>query len=186
MNHHTATPSFDSRFSHTPCGLGFGCSKESRINLANSISMRCVRTAEHLAGMLTTGTCTTIQWKSLVRLSDTHALFRSDVRRVILDSSCSAVSWPPSRAMSNAHSSQRDFEAVPWDESQKKELRGSELRVERPTAFSGTRRIKLRQLLVRNMQRCKYRGDEVKVQNDGLPLKPHIAEHCSIKTAMQY
>ena len=54
-DHHTATPSFDSRFSHTPCGLGFGCSKESRINLANSISMRCVRTAEHLAGMLTTG-----------------------------------------------------------------------------------------------------------------------------------
>ena len=33
-----------------------------------------------------------------------------------------------------------------------------------------TRRIKTRQLLVRNMQRCKHRGDVVKVRNDGPPL----------------
>ena len=90
-----------------------------RINLDHSIFMRHVRSTNKLADRMTTCAFTTIQWKSLMRAFDIHAPPKFDVRRSISESSCSSVSSLPSRTMSNAYSSQRDFECGPWDEKPK-------------------------------------------------------------------
>ena len=60
------------------------------------ISIRHVRTTEQLAGILTNGSFATMQWKTFVRLFNTHPPPTWNVNRSISESPCSAVSSHPS------------------------------------------------------------------------------------------
>ena len=86
------------------------------INLDDSISSRYVRTTEQLADILTTGAFATILWKSLMLVFDLRPPSKKDVPKLnvihnLSESSWSAASSVPARAISTACSSQRDFAA---------------------------------------------------------------------------
>ena len=88
-----------------------------RINFEHFFFMRCVRTTEQLADILTEGAFTAIQWMYLMRLRDIQPPSDLNVDRCLPSRISLFCSFSKTHlAMSNAYSFQRDFERGSWEE----------------------------------------------------------------------
>ena len=81
-----------------------------RLSLDSSISIRCLRTTKQLANMLTKGTFTTIQWKSVMSVFHLHPPPKLNVDRNFSELCCSTVSPRTHHATSDIYNIQRDDE----------------------------------------------------------------------------
>ena len=129
----------ETRVTNSPCWSGLGI----------------VHSTEQVADTLTRGAFATIIWKSLMWVVRHSSTIQSECDRNFSESSCSIFSLKTCLTVSNAYSSQRDFESAPWRFLKLRLEKANNLFpkrcLEKSNAFFGTRRRRVRRLLARSL-----------------------------------